>query len=201
MLTISVKADVKAQVDYLNRIKAGLGDKAIAAALNTTADQSKTQIARAITREYAVDYSTVTERLRVDRATSRGQQLTATLVGNVYGRAKRSMNVIHFVDAKTTARVWKKRGQFGGPELMARIKKSGGAKIIKKGAFIANNGRTVFIRLGPGHNARIDPVQTIHVPQMFNAKHIQQPIIKWIGANFPRIFEAKVKYFLSTVKQ
>jgi hypothetical protein len=198
MFTLNVKCDVQPTIDYLNRIAKDLGDKAIASALNKTIAQTRTQMIRGITGEYVIKAADVRERLQVHRAKRAGLAFTATLFGNPAGRAKRAMNVIHFVAQKATLRAYRKKGSTGGPVLMVKIKRAGGAKPIA-GAFIANNGRTVFRRVGKSR-LPIVPVQTIGVPQMFNAKKVQLPVQRWINENFPRIFDREVRYFLSTVR-
>jgi hypothetical protein len=154
---------------------------------------------RGITGEYNLKASDVRERLRVRRAQRSGMQFTATLVGNPQGRAKRAMNIIRFVEKSVSlaeSKRRRKRGDLGA--VFVKIKRAGGRKAIQ-GAFIGNLGRTVFRRTGPGR-LPIEPVSTIGVPQMFQAKKVQIPVQRWITENFPRIFEADATYFLGTVK-
>ncbi len=199
MFTLNVKIDTKPVIDHLNAIKKGLGDQAITSALNDTAAQARTQMIRGITATYAIPASLVRERLSLSRASRNGLRFTATLIGNPNNRAKRSMNLIHFIEKSVTlAQAKKRRKDDTLNTLRVQILKAGGKKLLP-GAFIGNKGRTVFMRTGPGR-LPIVPVQTVGVPQMFSAHKVQDPVTRWIRDNFPRIFESKAKYFLSTVK-
>ena len=199
MFSINVKADVKPAVDYLNKIAKGLGDKALTSALNKTVAQARTQMIRGITSEYAIKAADVRERLQLQRASRTGMQFTATLIGNPAGRAKRAMNVIRFIEKSVSlaqARKRRKAGTLGA--LRFKIRRAGGLQTIA-GAFIGNNGRTVFRRTGKAR-LPIEAVSTIGVPQRFQARKIQIPIQRWITENFPRIFDRETRYFLSTIK-
>lgn len=199
MFTINIKADVQPTIDYLNKLAKSLGDQVITSALNKTVAQARTQIIRGITSEYAIKAADVRERLQIQRASRAGMQFTATLLGNPAGRAKRAMNVIRFIERKVTLAEARRRGKAGTLGVLRfKIRRAGGMQTIA-GAFIANNGRTVFRRVGKGR-LPIEPVQTIGVPQMFQARKVQIPVQRWISENFPRIFDREVRYFLSTVK-
>jgi len=199
MFTLDVKADVQPKVAELNAIRAGLGDRAITSALNKTVAQAKTQIARGIGQEYALPSADIKERLAIQRASRSGMRFTAVLLGNPAGRAKRSLNVIRFLERSTSLAEARRRGKHGTiAELHFKIRRQGGKTTIK-GAFIGNRGRTVFRRTGDAR-LPIEPVQTIGVPQMFQAKKVQVPVQQWITVNFPRIFDAELRYYLSTVR-
>ena len=199
MFTLSVKCDVRPMIDYLNRVAKGLGDQAITSALNKTVAQAKTQMIRGITDEYNIKASDVRERLQVQRAKRAGMQFTATLFGNPAGRAKRAMNVIRFLERATSMAEARRRRKSGTlAALYFKIKRAGGKQTIQ-GAFIGNQGRTVFRRVGKAR-LPIEPVQTIGVPQMFNARKVQIPVQQWIEREFPRIFEHEARYFLSTIR-
>jgi hypothetical protein len=199
MFTLNIKADVQPIIRQLNAIADGLGDRAIVSALNKTTTQAKTQIARGIGAEYNLPASFIKERLSLQRARRAGFHFTAVLLGNPAGRAKRSMNVVHFLERSTLlaeARGRRKRGTIA--ELHFKIRRTGGKTTID-GAFLGNAGRTVFKRVGKAR-LPIEPVQTIGVPQMFMAKKIQLPVQAWISDNFPRIFAAELRYYLSTLR-
>ena len=199
MFSINVKCDVQPTIDYLNRLAKSLGDQVIASALNKTVAQARTQMIRGITSEYAISAATVRERLQLRRASRTGMNFTATLIGNPAGRAKRAMNVIRFIERKVTLAEARRRGKAGTLGVLRfKIKRAGGMQTIA-GAFIANNGRTVFRRTGKAR-LPIEAVSTIGVPQMFNAKKVQIPVQRWITENFPRIFDRETRYFLSTIK-
>lgn len=199
MFSINVKANVKPTVDYLNRIAKSLGDKAITSALNKTIAQVRTQMIRGITKEYVIKAADVRERLQLRRASRTGMRFTATLIGNPAGRAKRAMNIIRFLERSTSLAQARKRRKAGTlSSLYFKIRRAGGKQTIQ-GAFVANNGRTVFRRIGKAR-LPIEAVQTIGVPQMFNAKKVQIPVQRWITSNFPRIFEREARYYLGTAR-
>lgn len=83
-------------------------------------------------------------------------------------------------------------------QLRFKFKRRGGKTTIT-GAFIANHGRTVFVRTGKTR-LPIKAVRTIGVPQMFSTKKNITMIKRWISTNFPRIFEREFNYFKSTVR-
>ena len=114
---------------------------------------------------------------------------------------RRSRNVILF-DARA---VKGSRRRPGG--VSVRIKKGSGRKVIA-GAFIGNQGRTVFERVpgttmaartryrGTKHAEQIRPVETIDVPSMFNARRINQRVVKHMRERFPEILEREARYYV-----
>jgi hypothetical protein len=70
---------------------------------------------------------------------------------------------------------------------------------VIKGAFIGNQGRTVFRRVGK-ERLPINAVQTIYVPQMFNTGRIKDVVVKLMREKFPVIFEREAKFYLSKWK-
>lgn len=198
MITLNVKIDVQPTINYLNRVKAGLGDRAIASALNKTVDQSKTQMSQQIRQEYNLTAEFVRSRLVVQHAKASGQRFTATLIGNPQGTSHYALNVIRFLERKVTLAEARRRRKSGSLyELRFQIRR-GQTKTIA-GAFIGNNGRTVFRRIGKAR-LPIEAVATVGVPQMFNAKRVRGYVERWIADNFPRIFDHEARYYLSTVK-
>ena len=79
--------------------------------------------------------------------------------------------------------------------VMVKIKRVGGKTLIRS-AFIANKGRTVFKRTGP-KRLPIEPVQTIGIPQMFNAKRITEVVLQLVEDDFPQQFDREARYYLS----
>ena len=174
--------------------------KAMASALNKTVDQGRTLLSREITARYVVSSAYVKQRLRVRGASARAGQLRleASLIGGD-GKA-RSANVIAFVEKRTSLAQAKKRRNAGTlNQLHLKIKRGSAAKPLK-GAFIGNKGRTVFERV-PGtlmkdkHSEKIQPVQTIDVPQMFNTRRINAPVVAFIKRRFPELFEREARYY------
>ncbi len=191
----------------LDGLREQVGQQALARAMNRTVDAAKTQVRREIVREFNVTSEEVNKTLRIVRASfSRGAfQLTAMLESR--WERGRSLNLIRFVERSvsiTQARKRMKAGEGGTYtlrgaqrsktlELRFKVRRSGPQKVIP-GAFIGNKGRTVFIREGKGR-LPIKAVQTIAIPQMFNTKRINERVLGKIASDFPRIFEAEVRFF------
>jgi hypothetical protein len=200
---ITVKFDTSGLDRIIRRLDAipKAVEQAQLSTLNKAAAQAKTQMQRAITSEYKVSAALVRERLIVKRATRGGSfAFTAALIGNPdSGGRRRSMNLIHFVEKKVTLAEARRRQRAGNQaQLRVQIKKAGGPKVIA-GAFIGNQGRTVFERVGKGR-LPIRPVQTIGIPQMFSTKKNIGDVTAWIRANLPRIFESELRFYMSRIK-
>jgi hypothetical protein len=169
--------------------------------LNKAIAQGKTRMIRAITRDYKISAALVRERLVIKRATRGGSfAFTAALIGNPNaGGARRSMNLIHFVERKVTLAEARRRVRAGTQQqLRVQIKRTGGPKVIA-GAFIGNQGRTVFQRIGKSR-LPIEPVQTIGVPQMFATRKNMGEVTDYLREIMPRIFEHELAYFMSRVR-
>jgi len=194
MISLSVKTnfpDVQRKLDALRR---DIGDKAAAMALNKVVDKGRTEMKRAITDEFNIPSAEVNAALRIRRASAKGYNLVAVLEA-FNNRKGRSLNLIHFVERKVTlaeARRRLKRGTL--QQLGFKIKKTGGIKTIP-GAFIANNGRTVFIREGKDR-LPIKPLQVINITQMFNTRRINQRVVAKIRQEFPVEFERAMRVVL-----
>jgi hypothetical protein len=167
----------------IDQLRTDIGDKVTSRALNRTIEQARTQMVREIKSTYAVTAAYVRERLRIKRATFRAGRLglSAELIGGD-GR-RRAANVIRF-----TAR----QGLKG---VTVKIRRDKPRKTIV-GSFIANKGRTVFRRTSP-KRLPIEPVQTIDIPQMFNARRINRAVTSAINGKFPAIFKREMQYALS----
>lgn len=175
-------------------LRRDLADKATARALNRTAEQARTHMSREIRREYVVDARFVGQRLRIKRATFFNGRLGLEAVLDAQDKP-RSANVIRFAARKVRDGV------------TVRIRRNGPRQLIRN-AFIGNKGRTVFSRV-PGtkmasrrwrgkHGEQIEPVQTIDVPQMFNAKRINAAVVSAMEARFPAIFQRELAFLLSS---
>jgi len=207
MVTINVKTNFPQIGAQLKALGDDIATKAVISAINKTIAQGRTAMIRAISDEFAIKQADVRPQMIVTRArfTKRAQEASATLEAFGRRRGHRARNVILF-SAKQVIGKKKKRVRFksargwvtmdvpigGGVSVL--IKKGGGRKLIA-GAFIANKGRTVFIRK-PGGGRKISPVETIDVPQMFNTRRINGLVRKIITERFPRIFESEARYFL-----
>lgn len=203
MIPINLRNNFDQVIRELDKLPDALANKAMARALNTTVDQGKTQMARAISEEFRVKVGDVKRRLYIERARSKGQLklyavLEATRPGGLHGTEQRGMNLINFVVGGIPKRP--KRGQMR--QLGLQIKRDGGRKVIP-GAFVATNKKTggtaVFIREGKGRMP-IKTLTTIDIPQMFNTKRINEAVRKVMldrfGSNLQREISAVLRGFL-----
>jgi hypothetical protein len=156
---MSVRADLTAARDQLRRLEKGLREQAIASALNRTAEMAKTAAVRDITRDLNLQANYVRGRIQIRRASARSGVLEVTLSSP----GKRSANLIRFAERRVTLATHRKRTKQGTRGVYVKIRKAGGWKLVK-GAFIGNQGRTVFRRVGK-ERLPIESLQAIDVPQ------------------------------------
>lgn len=197
MINLQMRTNFDQVIREWQKIPDDLANKALARALNTTVEQGRLEMAREISQTYRLTVAQVKERLTIRKAYARGTlRLQAVLEATRRGQG-RSMNLIAFVEKSITLAQAKKRRKAGeggsyalrngatvqkALELRFQIKRSGGQKMIK-GAFIGNNGRTVFERDGKSR-LPIHALNTIDVPQMFNARRINQVVVKVMRERF-----------------
>lgn len=187
MIKVTLKADFKAVQKSLDNLSTDLQKRVIPAALNKVIAKAKTEMKQQITSEYNLKSSEVADRLRVIKAGRELSKWVAVLDPFASKKRGRSLNVIRFLENKTTLAKARKRSKEGTlNQLHFQIKRVGGQKLIA-GAFIGNNGRTVFVR-STGDRLPIKAVTTIDVPQMFNTKHIQSAVLKRIQAEMQAEF-------------
>lgn len=167
MIQIDVRG-VDAVMQNLRRLQSDLRDKALSAALNKVGAKAKTEMTRAITDEFAIKQAEVRPRLSLSRANK--SNLVVVLDPYASRRRGRSLNLIRFLERKISLAELRRRRRSGNTQLQFQIKRSGGRKQIP-GAFIGNQGRTVFRRVGKAR-LPIEAVSTIDVPQMFNTRRI-----------------------------
>jgi len=194
MIEFDIRDNFPQVVRQLRTMREDLGNKAVARALNKTADQGRTAMARQISREYMLTVSQVKPRLKVTRA--KATTLGVTVMLSATSKAKgRSMNLIAFVEKKVTLAEARRRAKKGTlQQVQFQIKRKGGLKVIP-GAFIGNDGRTVFIRVGKGR-LPIKPLSTIDVPQMFNAKRTNSLVRQMMLDNFQGNFDREARAVL-----
>lgn len=185
----------------LAALEKGVGNRALASAVNKTMAQASTQMAREIVAEFNVTSTYVKQRLRVRRASAKGGRfaIEASLIGG--SGKRRSANIIAFVEKVVSLAEGKRRAKAGTlRSVFVKVKRKGGKKPVAgkygQGAFIGNKGRTVFERVGP-KRLPIEPVRTIDVAQMFNARRINRVVIAAIQAKFPGIFASEARFFLA----
>lgn len=193
----------------LDAIREGLRGQAMQMAINKTAQKAQAEITRAIRDEYQVKADEVRNAISLRRA-SRGQLEAVIQVFGSKSKRGRSMNLIHFVEKTVTLAAARKRMKAGeggiqvlrsggqvrkALEVRFGIKKGGGLKTIK-GAFIANKGRTVFVRTG---NARlpIEPLQVIGFSQMFSSHKIRDRVMAKIREDLPVEVDRAIKAILA----
>ncbi len=151
-------------------------DRASVMAINKTASKGKTEMKRAIASEFMVTQREVAPHLRIRKARKGHVQAVLDPFDSPSRPGGRSMNLIHFMEKRVTMAQYRKRRKAEvRPQLRFKVKRHGGAKVIK-GAFVANKGRTVFQRVGK-ERLPIDPVQTIGVPGMFNTRRISKRVL------------------------
>ena len=189
-MQFSIKTNFPEIQKRLRAMQRDIASKAMASALNKTVAQAKTAMSREIRAEFTIPASKVNEALRINRARATGGQF------NLESPSKRgrSLNLINFAPRQTA------RG------VTVKIKKGGPRKLLR-GAFIGNDGRTVFVRTGgakrrmsKGFNTGkmrepIKALQTIDVACMFNTKRINAKVVRFIEEKFPASFANETKFF------
>ena len=192
--------DLRIDVDFgdvqrrLGLLQDGVGTRALASAVNKTIAVARTDMQREITREFNVSAGYVRERLQIRRAVaSLGRVgIVAQLKG---GKGKRSANIIRFVEHAVTLAQGRKRAKAGTQSLLhVKVLRRGKSKPMK-GAFIGNKGRTVFRRVG-AQRLPIEPVSTVDVASMFNAKRINSKVVETIRRRLPDIFEREASFYV-----
>lgn len=196
MISLSIKTDFKDVQKSLDRLSLDLQKRVVPAALNKVAAKAKTEMKQQITGEYNLKSAEVNERLRVIKAGRSLNQWLAVLDPFASRKRGRSLNMIHFLENKTTLAEAKRR-KAGGTvnQLHFKIKRVGGKKLVE-GAFIGNKGRTVFVRTS-GDRLPIKALSTIDVPQMFNTKRIQGKVLARIEKELQVEFDRAIAAALS----
>lgn len=195
-MTINIRNNFPEVAAKLNRIAEDVGHKAMVRALNTTVAQGKIEMARKISQEFRISVSAAKDRLAVRRASVRGGELRFQAFLEATRRGKgRSMNMIAFVNGKVSKASAKRQGNAAlARQLQFQIKRSGGRKVIP-GAFIGNDGRTMFIRTGKAR-LPIKAVNTIDIPQMFMTKRIHGVVVDMLVRKFTANFNRELSVVL-----
>jgi len=183
MIALSISTNFPEIERRLDQLQGDYATKVLVRTVNRTIDQGNTEMRRAITAEFNISAAKVREKLFVKRATFKAGRFNveAELVSRAGGK-RRSINVINFAA---------RQGKQG---VSVKIKKGGSRKTIR-GSFIANNGRTVFVRVGKDR-LPIKPVQAIDVPQMFNTKRVNDRVLRKMKAVFPVVFAREERFAL-----
>lgn len=199
MVTLTIKSDFKNVQASLAKLGRDIEGRVISAALNKVAAKAKTEMTRAITSEFNLKASEVSHRLRVTRADRNIKNWKVILypfASDNFAKSGRSLNMIRFVEKSVTLAEGRRRGKAGAKnKLHFQIKKSGGKKTVT-GAFIGNQGRTVFVRTGKAR-LPIKALSTIDIPQMFNTKRINARVMARIKQELPLEFDRAIKAALA----
>ena len=196
MVTIYIKTDFTSIDRKLRGLSDGLQKRVVPAALNKIIAKANTEMTRQISREFNISSSDVRGRLRVIRAKREFAKFTASLDPFASSRRGRSLNLIRFLERSVTLTEGRRRrADKTLQQLRFQIKRSGGRKIIP-GAFIGNQGRTVFIREGDSR-LPIKALSTIDVPQMFNTRKIQKAVLSRIDRELVIEFDRAIKAALA----
>lgn len=181
-----MKIDIRTNFPQVERALAGLqkdvAAQALVRAVNRTMEQAKTGMSREIREEFVLPKAKVDAALRIKRANYHAGRFMVQAVLESPSKKGRSLNLINFA-AKQTAK-----------GVTFKVKKGGPRKLIP-GAFIANDGRTVFIRQGKPR-LPIKAIQTIDVAQMFNTQRIKSRVVKTMQDKFPGIFAGEAKFYM-----
>jgi hypothetical protein len=184
----------------LSSLPEELQEKASVMAINKTAAKARVEMARQVSNYFNVKYNEASGGLLITRASAKYHIISASLYPSslmgAISHKGRAMNVIHFLEKKTTGADAKRRRKAGTlNELFFKFKKRGGSVSIsaKNGyskPFIGNLGRTVFrrsgldkrtVKKGPAKGQMkepIEPVQVVDLPQMFNTKKLSEAVLK-----------------------
>lgn len=203
MTSISIRNNFPEVIRAMEQVGEAAGEKAMVRALNATIAQGKPLMAKQIGAEFRLTAAKIKDRLIIRKASARGGSLRFQAALEATRRGKgRSLNLIAFVSGATRPKPW------SGKQLKIQIKRGGGKKNIT-GAFIGNEGRTVFVRT-PGkysanrvnkkgdskHAELIRALNTIDVPQMFNTKRINSVVRKILLENFEKNFHRELRAVL-----
>ena len=192
MTIITIRDNFPEIAAKLKRLADDVGNKVLVRSLNATIDQGKTQMARTISKEFRITVGTAKDRLKVNKANAKQSSVgfEVSLEATKKGKG-RAMNLIAFVESKTTLGEARKRAKAGTQsQVYFQVKRSGGKKMIK-GAFIANKGRTLFIRTGKAR-LPIRSLSTIDIPSMFNTKRINATVVKVMREQFEKNFNREL---------
>lgn len=168
----------------------GLADgnrRAIARALNRAIERTATRMARSISGKYSIGVRDVRARLKIRKALASGKGRLEVVLEPT---GQTSVNVVRY-----------KRGAVRKADqgVGVTIKRTGGRKQIR-GSFVANNGRTVFIREGKG-KLPIRPVQSITVPAMFGERDINADAVAFAVKEFEREYARLMELEFQKVAQ
>lgn len=203
-MRVSTRIDFSQALKKLEGLPEKVQQKAIIATINRVAAKARTEMKRQIGAEFNVKAGDINSQLSVSKANKSQNVVQAVLSSFGKRKGKTSRNVMLF-DARQVegkgrpkqVRVQFKDGSWRtikvkeGGGVSVKIKRNGGRKLIPH-AFIANKGRTVFIRKEDG---TIKGVETIDIPNMFNTRRIYANVLEKIRADLIAETDRSLKYF------
>ena len=198
LMKIDVRHNFPQIAKQIKELSDDLRDKVMARTINKVASGAQGQMARAISAEFRVSNADARANLKIVRASFKAGRLNLTGQLLSPSRAKgRGFNLIRFVEKKVSFREAGKRKARGElRDVFVQIKRNGGKKRLR-GAFIATNKKTggtaVFIRAGQSRYP-LKTMTTIDIPQMFNARKIKEPLIKYIEERLPIVFAQEFNF-------
>jgi hypothetical protein len=220
VITLSVKHNFPEVQRRLRELSSDIKDKAIAAALNKTADKAKTAAVRAIAQEYNLTQSYARKHVEILKASAKQGRLSIVLYAFGSGgprgqREGRAMNVIGFgaravkprkietITVRTKGGGTHLRKVRTGGGVSIKIKRGGPRKLLDKAFIVTANGGTFVAqrskegtKTGKLGKRSIFSVMTIDVPQMFNSRKINYQIRAKIAQEFPIEFDRAARLYL-----
>jgi len=176
----------------LQELKDDIQNKVLAQTVNALAVEAQRNMTTEIAAEFNITRREALEYLRIDRATAKaGARFVMARLYAPPRKKGRGFNLIRLVERKVTFAEMRRRKKAGTlAQLRVQIKRGGGPKTLH-GAFIANNGRTVFVREGKAR-LPIKALTTIDVAQMFNTKRVKSRVVAKIKAGAPYMLRDKL---------
>lgn len=181
-MKVSIQTNFPQVQARLDSLRKDIAEKALVRSVNRTMDIAKTAMSREIRQEFVLPAAKVSAALQVRRARFRAGLFGVEATLESPSKKGRSLNLMNFNAKKV-------------PKGVTFKIKRGGPRQLIPGAFIANGGRTVFIRTGK-QRLPIKALQTIDVAQMFNTQRINARVVKTMEDRFPQVFEREVAYYL-----
>jgi len=193
MALIKIKHDLPRVREAYREFGRNVADKAIARSLNRAVDRGRTAMSREIRTVYNLSAARVRDRLRVRHAYAGSRiSLTAELAGT----GKRAMNITGFKPKQTPQGV------------SVKIKRLSGRVIpippwaVYKPFILNVAGRPVVARTakGKGTRSKLRGVTTIDIPQMFNARKVNDKVRAFIISEFSKELEHNLAFYGGRIK-
>jgi len=186
-MRISAQIDMSRAIEKLRTLPQKVQDRAIKDTINKVADRTNTAMKREITGEYTMKSGRVGEQLKVIKASNKGAVIQAILKATGSGKGRnigsfkfsvvKGSGPYKYVRAKMKDGSWKMLKVRAGAGVKYQIKKNGAVHFLP-GAWLATNGVAVLFR-DQRQDYKVRGFTTIDVPEMFNAKRINQRVIEF----------------------